>query len=97
VGRESSAMKEILREIKPSARYFWCNETQTGLVKLVEDHNANRTKRPLPENEIAAMALNEVAAERGRGFFFHARGRESWKSSPGEGLCPAKRVPSTPG
>ncbi|KAF1994039.1 hypothetical protein P154DRAFT_624999 [Amniculicola lignicola CBS 123094] len=36
-------------------------------------------KRPLPPNELAVMALNEVAAAHGIEFLYHMPNRDSWR------------------
>ena len=53
--------------------------------------------RSLRKNEIAVMALNEIAVERGHSFFFHLTSRDCWYKTFKDELCPEHRIASRPG
>ena len=88
---------QTLRNIPTSDRYFWKDALadQRGLV--VKEKQISRTFRQLPGNELIAMALNEVAFSRGRGFFLHLRNRDSHKTPPSKSICPTSRAHTKPG
>lgn len=51
--------------------------------QVIYDKTADGTnKRELYPNELATMALNELAVSRGRGLFYHLPSRESWRKEP---------------
>lgn len=69
----------MLRDLPISARYFWRDTVEEFVQQEVLDRfydDAN--PRPLPANEVLVLALNEIAAERRYGFFFHLPNRMSW-------------------
>jgi hypothetical protein len=69
----------LIRELPTSARYFWKGTYAEYVRQEISDKTADGTNpRKLPPNEILALALNEVAAKAGSGFFFHAPNRDSW-------------------
>ncbi|KAG9693658.1 hypothetical protein KCU95_g3198, partial [Aureobasidium melanogenum] len=86
-----------LREIEVSARHFWKQDMTEQLSQEVLDSRGMGKQRKLPGNELTVMALNEVAAEFGKGFFFHMLTREAWTSWPGEEFHPRSRIPELPG
>lgn len=96
----AAANTVVLRKLPSSDRHFWDTAQPKHLLQNVFDQAPESRKRKLPENEIVAMALNEVAAsleDGGRGFFYHLRNRDAWKKAPGEETCPKGRVPVKPG
>ncbi|KAG9526408.1 hypothetical protein KCV07_g865, partial [Aureobasidium melanogenum] len=86
-----------LREIEKSDRFFWKTDQNEQWSMSVFDKMTNGKKRPLAKNEIAVMALNEIAAANGQGFFFHLRNKEFWKKPPNSELHPSDRVAPQPG
>lgn len=86
----------LLRDLPLTDRYFWKDSIESQLAQTVVDKDWNSNKRILPGNEVTAMALNELAASRGRGFFFYMLTREAWKTWPNENLYPADRRPTAP-
>jgi len=92
-----------LRTAEQSSTLFWSKSHRKQLLPAMHDKLAFGGQRDLAENEVLTMALNEVAAQRGRGFFFHFRNRDGRKKSvakigaaalarDGE-LYPASRAP----
>lgn len=56
-------------------------ESQVRLQEVVQDSAGDGTTAPgLRANEVAAMALNEVAVSCGRGFFWHLPNRDRLKN-----------------
>lgn len=88
--------KTILRDIPPTTGLLQ-SDTAAQLSLEIADKDANGYMRDLPGNEILVMALNEIAADRGRGFFFYLPFREAWKKTDSLDLLPASRIPSAPG
>ncbi|KAK5703519.1 hypothetical protein LTR17_022031 [Elasticomyces elasticus] len=87
-------MTTKLRDIPSSARYFWQNSTLAQLKMTAFDQNTEYIKRKLPEQEVCALALNEIAVEHRSGFFFHLPSRQASTSNPGEDRLPhERRVP----
>ena len=85
-----------LRTLPQSSRHFWKTSHLDQVSQSMNDYIG--VKRELPPNEIAVMALNEIAVERGHGFFFHLKSRVSgYKKSGKEELSPADRVAPGPG
>lgn len=92
-GTRSSRPRMDLRSLPLSAHYFWDDSQPKHMNHTTTIDKASTSgNRNLPENEIAVMALNEVAADRGRGFFFHFRNRDCWKKAKGD-TCPTSRTP----
>ena len=79
-----------LRTLPESSRYFWKTSHSELLSQTVYDKRPDGVKRVLPENEVAVMALNEIAAIRGLGFFFHLKSRTCWRGEPQD--CPRSRA-----
>lgn len=68
-----------LREIPPAPAYFWKQPLHEYLNQEARDKTYDGTNsRKLPPNEIDALALNEVAAAKGQGFFLFLPSRNSW-------------------
>lgn len=86
-----------LRELPQSERHFWQHSITDQLSLKVFDQNADYFRRVLPENEVAVLALNEIAAERRRGYFLHLPSRSAWASLSDEDRTPAERSPLLPG
>ncbi|TIA32241.1 hypothetical protein D6C78_08365 [Aureobasidium pullulans] len=95
--QQKRTLTTTLRDIEISDRHFWKGEITEQLSQKVLDSRGIGTQRKLPGNELTVMGLNEIAAERGRGYFFHMLTREAWTSWPGEELYPRTRVPKPPG
>jgi hypothetical protein len=82
VGMSTPAQDKIimLRALPTSNRLFWQHKFEEQIGQSVFDRTPDGSnKRELAGNEITTMALNEVAAARERGFFFHVLGRAGWK------------------
>ena len=84
-----------LRTLPESSRYFWKTSHAEQLSQIIYDKRSDGNKRVLPENEVAVMALNEIAAIRGLGFFFHLKSRTCWREAPQD--CPRSRASPRPG
>lgn len=93
----TKAKKEMLREVPRSETHFWKDSLRGQISQQVEDRDSNGHKRSIPANETLAMALNEIAAQRRHGFFFHLPSREALKKSDNEKLLPASRTMPMPG
>lgn len=86
-----------LRTAQTSDRCFWAATTAEQFDQEVCDQNADYGKRVLPKNEVAVLALNEIAARHRRAFFFHLPSRQSWTSKPNDVRMPLARMPLAPG
>ncbi|THX30721.1 hypothetical protein D6D10_08559 [Aureobasidium pullulans] len=93
----SRPVQHSLRTIETSNRYFWAVDHTQQWSLTVTDKSPDGTQRSLPKNELTVMALNEMAAKAGRGYFFHLRNKEFWKKAPNSELCPPERKPQQPG
>jgi|SRR5436853_692887 hypothetical protein len=94
----SSKAKQFLRGVAPSNRHFWKLSSADQLGQKIYDRSMDGSERPVPNSEIDVMALNEISAHCGRGFFFHLKNRDIWKKhSTKEELYPLSRVPPPPG
>lgn len=93
----ASTSVPTLRAVPPSARLFWKDTIQEQLSQGAKDRYNRGILRDLTKHEITTMALNEVAAELGRGFFFYLPSREVWKTPASESMIPRSRVPEYPG
>lgn len=82
----------MLRNIT-SQRHFWKTTLQDQLTQQAWDDVEWRRK--LRSNEVMTMALNEIAAASGRGFFFHVPSRETYKQDE-DVNHPAGRRPRAP-
>ena len=90
--------ESTLRELSLSDFHFWRDSLSEQFSLTVLDQKSDGTKRPLPKNEIAAMALNEIAVQHKRGFFLHLLSRKAWTSKPpSEAICPPGRLSPQPG
>lgn len=88
----------LLRSLPASPRHFWRNSLEEQLSFTQYDLKAaSNFKRSIPGNELLALALNEIAVSRGRGFFLHLLCRDAWTSWPNEEMHPGSRVPPMPG
>ena len=90
--RKAKASTVTLRDLGPSGRHFWRDSLAEQLSQSVNDKGTDGNLRKLPGNEITVMALNEIAVQRGRGFFYHFRETHGgWKSHSKESLWPGSR------
>lgn len=90
--------KQSLRDLPTSKRYFWAASWEEQWNLSITDRRPHgTTMRLMSKNESTAMALNEIAVEKGRGFFYHLRNKEYWKKAPNIEACPSSRVPVQPG
>lgn len=81
-----------LRDLEQSDRHFWKDSLAEQLAQSVKDKSTDGNLRKLPGNETTVMALNEIAVQRGRGFFYHFRETHGgWKSHSNEDLWPGSR------
>lgn len=89
----------LLRELDNSRRYFWKPGLSEQLSLVVRDKRFNSgIPRPLPPNEMIAMALNEIAAHKGYGFFFFLPNANTYGDKGGDPACrPQHRLPPAPG
>jgi len=67
----------LLRNIPCSKRHFWKASSTSQLSQKVYDKDMNGHKRALPGNEVFVMALNEIATDRGQGFFLYLPNRST--------------------
>ncbi|GAB7349834.1 hypothetical protein MBLNU459_g0540t1 [Dothideomycetes sp. NU459] len=86
-----------LRKTSQSETAFTTSTMEEHIHKNAVDKDARGHKRGLPGNEVIVMALNEIAAQRRRGFFFHLLTREGWKKWPKSDLVPESRRAEAPG
>lgn len=90
--------KLFLRALERSNRYFWKMSHSAQLDQIIYDKSLDGSERPIPANEMAVMAFNEISAQYGQGFFLYLKNRDSWKKhSTNEELCPSSRAPPQPG
>lgn len=97
--KKKAPPKEVdtLRTLPISDRYFWKASIGEQLSQCVWDQGSDYSKRQLPGNEITVLGLNEIAAARRRGFFYHLPSRESWKGMSKMGdRVPQSRSPAAP-
>ena len=85
-----------LRDATRSRRLFWKDTAEEQTSLNVTDQNADYWKKDLSANEVAVLALNELAAEKGRGFFYHLPSRFAWTTTPDHNRLPSERAPATP-
>lgn len=95
--RKSKHAENTLRSLPSSRDVFWKRLTTDGDPAAVWDKNHHGLERLLPGNETLVMALNEIAADNGRGFFYYLPSREYWKTPDREPLMPVGRAPGIPG
>lgn len=74
-----------------SGRTFWRPSTAEQLGQIVQDQQPNYIVRTLTSNEVDCVALNEIAATHGRGFFFHLPAKRTLDSNPDEARLPVQR------
>lgn len=86
-----------LRSLPTDRDDLWRASVDSHFQRRMWNQNLQGLNRELPQNEVAAMALNEVAAEQGRGFFYYLPSCEVWKTPDKEPLLPRGRVPVSPG
>lgn len=96
IKRRKRDQPATLRTLPTSPRHFWKESVEEQLSQEMHDRREHMITRPLPGHEIMAMALNEIAAHRGQGFFFHLPSRHYWKKYEDSSRLPAGRVPPTP-
>ena len=89
--------RSSLRNLQPSERFFWKETLSEQLSQKVIDQNADYGKRLLPENEVTALAFNEIAAKYRQGFCFHTPSRSAWTTAADEERLPSERTPGAPG
>ena len=69
-----------LSELPVARRFFWAPSSR-GFHKLLDpgvtEKNFSSSERKLTANEVLSLALNEVAAERGQGYFWYLQSRNS--------------------
>jgi hypothetical protein len=89
----------VLRDIPTSQRHFWRANHREQMALAVSDALwlTKRYLRPLPANELAVMALNEIAALEGVGFFMHLKSRTCFRKRASSILAPKSRTPNQPG
>jgi hypothetical protein len=80
-----------LRDLAPSNRCFWKDVYHDQKAMVVRDI------RPLPSHEKAAMGMNEIAAEKRQGFFFHVPNFDALKlTQNARSVDPPNRFPPPP-
>ena len=89
--------KLFLRDIPASGRYFWKESLAEQFALEMADRNPEQKLREMPKHEILTMALNEVAVDKGYGFFFYLAPRDGGRRVPSIDLCPSSRLPPPPG
>lgn len=97
--RKRGPPRLTLRDLSRSHRLFWEDSWFAQFSQKMADRSPDGTLRMLSGNELVVMALNEVAVQRGRGFFYHFKSKDRWKNRQSEDakICPKSRVPSQPG
>src|SRR5258708_5756690 len=71
---------DTMRTLGTSDRYFWTSTSQQLLNIDVVDRRFGIYKRLLLTNDKTALALNEVAADSGRGYFQQLPAHSTWKN-----------------
>lgn len=87
----------VLRDLPICERQFWKPSVAEQMRQDVIDKNSRSVKRELSKAEVTTLALNEVAAEKGRGYFMWLPSREVWKTPSNDSLIPVARNPLPPG
>lgn len=95
--RTSKHSQRLLRSLPSTRDLFWQQLTSDHASAAIWDKNHHGLERLLPGNETVAMALNEIAADGERGFFYYLPSREYWKTPDKEPLLPVGRAPGAPG
>ena len=85
--------RDTLRHYPRNERYFWRPFLTETLTLKAKDHTANGD-RNLVGNEIIVLALNEIAAVKGDGFFLYVQPRTAWTGWGN--LYPQSRQPPPP-
>lgn len=85
--------KIFLQDYQPSQRCFWKDSTTEQLTTLHYDKHPEQYSRPLPNNEVMVMALNEIAAHHGSGFFFYLPSKNATRKPAAEEVSPVSRRP----
>ena len=86
----------LLRSAALCPRLFWRSTLDEQLRLFTLDKDFGNFKRPLLKNEMMTMALNEVAAHHGRGFFFFMLDRDGFQRWSDVGEFPKSRQPPKP-
>ncbi|CAO1601258.1 hypothetical protein XANCAGTX0491_004924 [Xanthoria calcicola] len=90
-------MPEVTLRLLPQSQfYFWKPSYNDQVSQVIHDKTVDGTVKRLSKHDITAMALNEIAADRKRGFFWYFKSRAEWLKSPMEALCPKSRVSPRP-
>lgn len=71
--RTKAPPRTTLRVLSLSKYHFWKNSHSEQLSQTMYDKKSDGSAKPLPENEVTVMALNEIAATQGAGFFSHLK------------------------
>jgi len=69
-----------LYALEASDRYFWRDSFDEQVDLEVRAMGFERLPRPMTDDAMLAMALNEICVHHGRGFFMHLRTRTSFRS-----------------
>ena len=96
MGPKTSKHSPVLRDLPLTTRFLQ-SDAAAQLALQISDKDTNGFVRELPDNEVLVMALNEISAERGRGFFYYLPFREAWKKHDSINLLPISRRPVAPG
>ena len=76
VKTEANAPPSItLRESLLSKYHFWKDSHSEQLSQTIYDKKSVGSAKPLPQNEVMVMALNEIAATQGAEAFFRLQSR----------------------
>ena len=83
IATKASAPPQVrLRTLSLSDHYFWKNTHSEHLSQTIGDKKSDGSIKPLPQNEITVMALDEIAATQGAGFLSHLKSRPCWNKTP---------------
>ncbi len=52
-----------IRKLPGSRRHFWRHTTADQVAQTAVDQTLYYRRRPLPNNEVTVLALNEIAAQ----------------------------------
>ena len=85
-----------IQTLPTSDRYFWKSDLEQQFSQTVFDLEVPQQVR-LTGNILLTMALNEIAVQRNRGFFFHLPHRRAYRSFAKTNMEPESRRTTPPG
>ncbi|KAF2672847.1 hypothetical protein BT63DRAFT_138390 [Microthyrium microscopicum] len=98
---EEDTSLPLLRNLSPTFRFWddnWVDPYQSHRNLVVMDRKVHQHLQDVPQNMKAVMALNEIGAARGRGFFLHFPARVVTKKQANDpAVLPTERLQSRVG